>query len=75
MSKKRFGSQVSTYLFRTQSRRWQRWKHTIASRRMILSVRSDGFMNTMIFYRFCEVTAMFTVDDGLCFPWEGFVCC
>ena len=27
------------------------------------------------FYRFCEVTAMFTVDDGLCFPWEGFVCC
>ncbi len=42
---------------------------------MILSVRSDGFMNTMTFYRFCEVTAMFTVDDGLCFPWEGFVCC
>ena len=41
----------------------------------ILSVRSDGFMNTMTFYRFCEVTAMFTVDDGLCFPWEGFVCC
>nr|DAE25504.1 MAG TPA: hypothetical protein [Myoviridae sp. ctxi06]DAI92963.1 MAG TPA: hypothetical protein [Caudoviricetes sp.] len=29
----------------------------------------------MTFYRFCEVTAMFTVDDGLCFPWEGFVCC
>nr|DAZ49635.1 MAG TPA: hypothetical protein [Caudoviricetes sp.] len=29
----------------------------------------------MIFYRFCEVTAMFTVDDGLYFPWEGFVCC